>query len=180
MLAQAAESRPTVSSVKVIICDTFGEPLSGSSVTLTEIGSKKKFTATGGEVKFGAIPYSIYDLEVRLPGFKLRKEQVKVYQPSLVFQVALELAPPHSFERPELSGVIKPDIRNKPGLWVRLLALYSSDLIENAIDKSGRFELVGMAPGKYLLLLFEKDTMLAVKPVRFLGGHQVVEIALEP
>jgi hypothetical protein len=62
---------------------------------------------------------------------------------------------------------------------VRLVALYTSDLAENAVDSSGTFELDGMAPGKYVLLLFQMDKLVATKSLEILGGKQNIEITLE-
>ena len=174
MTAQEAD----FASVKVAVCDSFGESIPGAQVTLTSIGPKEKFSAAGGEAKFDRIPFGLYDLEVRLPGFLTRKEQIRVYQPTLVFQISVELAPTHSYERAELAGSIRPDVKGRANLWVRLMALYSSDLVENAVDSSGTFELDGMAVGKYLLILFEKGKVLAMKPVDVRGGKQVIDVAL--
>ena len=58
------------------------------------------------------------------------------------------------------------------------MPLYSSDLVENAVDDSGRFELDGMAIGRYLLLVFQKDKVLAMKPVEVLRSRRAIEITL--
>src|SRR6185369_10935199 len=135
-------------------------------------------TATGGEAEFDRMPFGLYGLEVRLVGFLTRKERLNINQPRLVFRTGLELGATHTYERPKLSGSIKPDVRDRPDLWVRLVAIYSSDLVENAVDSSGKFELDGMAHGKYLLFLFQKDKLLAMRPVDILGGNQVIELTL--
>ena len=178
-VGQGVAQEPDLASVKAAVCDTFGQPVPGAKVTLTSVGPNETFTAVGGEARFDRIPFGLYDLEVRLPGFLTRKERIRVYQPSLIFQISLELAPTHSYERPELSGSIRSDVKARPDLWVRLTAIYSSDLVENAVDGSGKFELDGIAPGKYLLILFQKDKVLATKPIDVLGGKQTVELALE-
>lgn len=165
--------------IRVIVSDTSGRPIPGATVTLISVGPNEKFTATGGEAKFQKIPFGRYSLETRLLGFEPWKQVVRVYQPSLVFRIGLELGADHAYERAELSGAIKPGVGGRSDLWVRLMALYTSDLIENAVDSSGHFELNGMAHGKYLLFLFEKGKLLATKPIDVLGGNQIVELTLE-
>lgn len=45
-------------------------------------------------------------------------------------------------------------------MWIRLVPLYAGSLIENGIDSNGRFKIVGLSPGKYVLLLFEGQDLV--------------------
>jgi hypothetical protein len=165
-----------MATVKVVVHDTMGSRISGAKITLTSIGPKDKFTASGGETTFNQVPFGLYSLEARLLGFKTRTEQVGIYQPTLLFHVGLELEPRHSYDEAELSGTVKDEFKARSGLWVRLVRLYGSDFVENGMDSFGHFELDGMAYGKYLLILFENDKVLATKPIDVLGGKQAVEL----
>jgi hypothetical protein len=174
-VAQGAE----MATVKVIVFDTLGSPIPGARITLTSVGPKQTFTATGGKATLDQVPFGLYDMEIRLLGFVTRAERVRIYQSSVLFNVGLELAANHSYERAELSGAVKDDVKGRSNLWVRLVALYSSDLVENAVDSAGHFELDGMAHGKYLLILLEGNKVLATKSVELLGGKQTVKLVLE-
>ena len=176
--AQTFAQEGGLASVKVIVCDTVGNPVAGARVSLTSVGPNQRFTAVGGEAKFESVPYGRYDLDVRLVGFEPWKQRVRVYQSSLVFFAGLELGATHSSERAELSGSIRPVVKGQSDLWVRLVAIYSSDLVENVVNNSGKFELDGMAPGKYLLLLFQGDKVLSMKPLDVLGGKQAVDMTI--
>lgn len=178
-VGQTVVDKSDLATVTVVVSDTFGKSIPGAKVTLTSVGPNEKFTAVGGEAKFEHIPFGRYDVDVRLVGFEPRKERVRVYQPNVVINAGLEPGATHSYERPEMSGSVRPDLKGRLGLWVRLVAIYSSDLVENAVDSSGHFELNGMAAGKYLLVLFEKDKVLASKPVDVLGGKQATELTIE-
>jgi hypothetical protein len=178
-IGQTVPPEPDSANVKVVVSETFGRPVPGAKVTLTSVVPGGKFAAVGGEAEFDHVPFGIYDLDVRLPGFVARKERVNIHYPELLFRIGLELGAIHSDGRSELSGSIKSGVGGRSDLWVRLMALYSSDLIENAVDDAGTFELDGMAHGKYLLIMFEKDKVLATKPVDVLGGKQTVELTLE-
>jgi len=169
-----------LATVKVAVSDTFGAPVQGAKLTLTSIGPNEKFTALGGEANFERIPYGRYDLEVRLTGFEPRKERIRVYQPRVVFRVGLELGASHSYQRPNVFGSVGSDLKGRSDLWVRFMAIYSGDLVENAVDSLGHFEFDGMAAGKYLLFLVHKDQVLSMKPVDILGGKQVIEVTIEP
>ncbi len=179
-VAQAVVQDVDFASIKISIYTTFGEPVSRAQVTLTSIGPKETFSASGGEAKFDRIPFGLYDLDIRLPGFLPRKERIRIYQRNLALQIGLELAPTHVYERPELTGTVKSSAKLPAGLWARLVGLYTSDFAENAVDSSGTFELDGMARGKYLLIVLQKDTVVATKPLEIMGGKQRIEITLEP
>ncbi len=166
--------------VTVVVSDTFGRPIPGAQITLAAVGPSEKFTAIGGETTLEPIPFGRYDLQVRLAGFEPRSERIRIYQPIAVFHIGLEAGAIHSDKRPELAGTISPDTKGRSDLWVRLVALYSGDLVENTVDRSGHFELGGMALGKYLLFLFQKDKVVATKTLDVLGGKQAVELTLEP
>jgi len=167
---------PTSASVRLIVCSTYGDHLQDAQVTLTNEVTGERFTAVAGEAELDCVQFGVYDLEARLAGFMVRKERLYIDQPGIVFRIGLELAPNHFYHQPKLSGSIKPQLKGRRDLWVRLAALYSSDLVENAVDASGNFELDGMAPGKYILLLFQKDKLLSTQPVEILGGKQSIEV----
>ncbi|HLG96094.1 MAG TPA: carboxypeptidase-like regulatory domain-containing protein [Bryobacteraceae bacterium] len=166
--------------ITVKVVTTFGESVSGAQVTLANVGTKDEISSSGGEAIFNRVPFGLYDVRVRLAGFLTRTERIRVYQPILAYQIGLELAPRHSYDQPQVSGTVVNAVGQKTSLWVRLVNLYSGDLVENAIAETGKFELVGMAPGKYVLLLFDNTTPLMMRTLDVLGGKQVVELRLEP
>jgi hypothetical protein len=168
-----------VASLAILVSTTFGEAVEKAPVVLTSVGPKTRFLANGSRARFARIPYGLYDVDIRLPGFLPRLERIRVYQRDLVIRMSLALAPTHAYERPELSGLIASSPTRRSEMWVRLVALHSSDLIENAVDDSGKFELDGMVPGQYVLLVLHKTDVLAAKPLEILGGKQLVRIPIE-
>jgi hypothetical protein len=60
---------------------------------------------------------------------------------------------------------------------VRLLSLYGGELFENSVDDKGKFVLTGFAPGKYLLLLLDKDKIVSTQQLEILGGVKTVNIS---
>jgi hypothetical protein len=175
---QGQSSNPDLGSatVEVKVFDTFGIPLEGAQVTLTAIGPALSFKETGATADFKRVPFGRYDLEVKLVGFETRRQEVRVYGPSLIFRAGLELGSTSSVEHAELSGLVRSVDPRNSDLWVRLAGIYSSDLIENAVSEKGQFEFVGIAPGKYVLLLLQKDKILAVRQVEILRRKTLVEV----
>jgi hypothetical protein len=178
-LDAAGTDKDETAQLTILVSTTFGEPIEKAPVILTSVGPKDRFSANGSKAQFARIPYGLYDVDIRLPGFLPRLERIRVYQRDVVVRMSLALAPTHAYERPELSGLIVSGSKRRSDVWVRLVALHSSDLIENAVDDSGKFELDGMAPGQYVLLVLHKTDILAAKPLEILGGKQVVRITVE-
>ena len=48
------------------------------------------------------------------------------------------------------------------------------------MDSSGKFEMDGMAPGKYLPIILQKDRVVATKPLDILRGEQSMEMTVRP
>jgi len=178
MTEQIVAQESDFANVKIVVFDTFGNPIQRAAVKLSSVVPGEIFTATGRDVVFKQVPFGVYDLELRVGGFLTRKERIGINQPSVVFQIGLQVGSTYSEPKPELAGSIK-SVKGSENLWVRLMAIYNSDFVEDAVDSSGKFELVGMAPGKYLLFIFQKDKLLATKPVDVLRGKQVIEMSLE-
>ena len=123
------------------------------------------------------VPFGLYEAEVRVPGFEVRREKIGVYQQELMYRLGVVLNYPHSTERPEIAGAVSfPGSRKD--LWVRLVSIFGGDVIENAVDHNGAFHLTGAAPGKYILVLLRKETVLATRAIEVLGGSTVVNFTV--
>jgi hypothetical protein len=120
----------------------------------------------------------MYELEVKLPGFLTRRVAVKVYQRSLTFRIGLQVAVIDSSDRAVLIGIVV-DAVSSSELWVRLVSLYNSDFVENAVAADGTFELSGMAAGPAVLLVFDKEKLVVIKALTILGNRQSVSVSLK-
>ncbi len=177
---QSAEESETA-RLTFIISTTFGEPLEKAQVLLTSIGPKQRLTGlsgSNGAVLLEQVPFGLYEVEVRVLGFETRRERIGVYQQQLVCRLGLVLGYPHSTDRSEISGSVSSASGSKADLWVRLVSVFGGDLIENAVDRTGSFHIIGMAPGRYVLILFEKEKVLATKSVEVSAGSKTVNFSL--
>ena len=162
--AEQSADRDTVPSadVTITVLSTFGRPIEGAQITLTNIGPQQEFHSQGGAATLQGVPYGLYQLEVRLNGFLPRQERIRIYQTKLQLQIGLELAPIHGYQQPEVVGSVEGATRTDK-LWVRLIGLFTNDLVENRVDTSKKFRLVGMPAGRYVLLLFERGTLITAQ-----------------
>jgi len=184
LLLSAAGLRPADDSEMVrldfIISTTFGEPIAKAQVAVTSVGPKRSvtgITGPGGVVVFD-VPFGLYDVEAKSPGFEVRHERIAASQPTLHFRLGLVLGYPRSTVRSEITGSISQVGMGKTDLWVRLVSVFGSDFVENAVDSAGSFHLAGMAPGRYVLILFDRDQVVTTKTVEVSAGSKVVNIVV--
>jgi hypothetical protein len=71
----------------------------------------------------------------------------------------------------EVTGIIAPHESNPEALWVRLISLYSSDSLEDQVASSGEFRFENVYPGRYILVVFNNEKLIATKPVDISGGE---------
>ncbi len=170
---------PETVRLKLIVTDTFGVPIESAQVAIVSVGPKQRFSGasdSSGEVLF-TLSYGLYDVEVRHAGFLQRHERIGAYQASLVYRLGLALAYVDEPIRPEIRGTVYPVVTQSANRWVRLVSVYGGELVENSVDTNGRFVLRGFAPGRYLLILLEKDTVVSTKFVEALSGVTKVSIS---
>ena len=165
-----------VSTVELVVSTTFGAPVGKVLAILKGVGPQVQFRQIGATIKFEKIPFGIYDLEIQASGFSTRRERIGIYHPETYLWFGLFPSPIDEVERPELTGVIVP--HDGKDLWVRLVPLYSGDFIEDRVAASGQFHLTGLHPGRYVLLVFNKDKLVTTKPVDFRGGKSTLTVKL--
>jgi hypothetical protein len=162
-----------------LITSTFGIPIEKARVTLVSVGPSQTFTGSSspsGEVRF-EIPRGRYDVDVKLLGFLTRHERIDAYQPNLLYRLGLVVSPTHAAVPSEIRGTVSPLVTGSSIRWVRLVALYGGELVENSVDSMGRFVLTGFAPGKYVLLLFEKARVVSTQQVELLDGINTINFS---
>ena len=182
LVSLCRSSATELADLSFIVSTTFGEPLEDAHLSLTSIGPVSKLMKASdvkGEARFARVPFGLYEVEILLPGFVPRRERIAVYGAQVVYRLGLALGYRHSTERTEIVGTVSPVSRTGPERWVRLLPLFGSDLIENSVARSGEFQLVGMAPGKYLLVVLEGGRVLSTEPIEVQQGSRTMHVRLD-
>lgn len=175
---QPVEDVSEVATVSVTASTTFGEPVGQVVAILNAIGPKARYRQYGDTISFRQIPFGLYDLEVQAAGFNTRRERVAVYQTEVRLWCGLLVSPLHSEERSEVVGSVALPKNIPADLWVRLVPLYSSDLVESRITPDGTFRVVGLEPGRYALLVFDKSRLIMTKPLDYYGGKLALNVDL--
>ena len=178
-MGQEIEEISRKATVLVVVSDCFGKSIPDARVTLQQGQMEFRFVATAGTAKVHGIPFGLYDLKVEEPGFEPWHEPLRVYQSSMAIRAGIEVSAGHLYRRPEVMGSINGNLAAWPNLWVRLMPIYSGQLVEANVDRTGNFELDQMAVGRYLVILFSNDEVLATKALTVRGGKQSIDLAIQ-
>ena len=178
---KAADDLATA-KLEILTLTTLGEPLAAARLQLSGDGSGPKYTGVSGpdgRAYFENVPFGQWDLDVSLAGFNNHRERIRVYQPALTFHLGLVLGHPHVSQRTEIQGVVSPmKTKSKYEMWIRMVPLYSGEFLESAIDSAGRFKLLGMDVGSYVLLVIAEGKVLATRPIEVQQRKQDVFIEI--
>ena len=177
---QSSASNSTI--VQIAAWTTTGERIEKIWAVLTPGAGGKEYKGSGKLVEISA-QTGEYILQVSAPGFRMRRQVLRAYQPSVFRSVALPIAPPHGSLESSLTGTVRNydgDIRS---VRVRLMGLYGDELYESVPDEQGSFKFP-VDEGVYLLVIVadvEKglaiiDTQPVVIPY---GKEQTVTVDLK-
>lgn len=165
--AQSAEERrlalerPTA-KVEVVAFEASGRFLGRPKVsTFEDVGDKRNLAVRFRDGVATEIPYSVYRIETRLPGYFPDIRYVQVYQPKVTVVVGLRFGQELPQVPPRLGGRITGLNTPLEKTYVKLIGVYENVSAESAISSDGSFTLAGLAPGKFLLLVVSESGVLA-------------------
>ena len=124
------------------------------------------------------IPYGVYRTEVRLPGYFSDVKYVRIYQAEATVVMGLRFGEELPQTPPSLSGRVI-GLSTPPGkTFIKLVGVYENVSIESAISSDGKFEIGGLSPGRFLLLVVSENGILAHRPltIPYTGGPLDVEL----
>ena len=142
-----------VGSVVLHLVDSYGDSLMPSDVTeLTVLSgtgddvSPKQFEGTLQD-----LPYGEYSVRLSVPGFKYWTGTVRVAKPITLVIVGMQVGGLESNPTCALSGNLRGFKPAPAPVWIRLIQLYSDDVIEASVDSRGYFNIAGAPCAKYIL-----------------------------
>jgi hypothetical protein len=174
----AQEAAHESADVRVLVTTTLGGDVGNSLVVLRSNGRRQEYRRTGTDVVFERLPFGLYDIEIQAAGFSTRREKLAVHQARLAYWFGLFVSPMHSGKRSEVVGSLSPELGKPEDLWIRLVPLFSSDFIEGQARSGGDFRFAEVAPGRYVILVFNKEEFILARSLVHKGGTFTVR--LEP
>ncbi len=165
-----------VASVKLLVVVSDGVRLQEARITLHSPSTSYTAVKLGGSVMFESVPYDRYELTIESSGFERRQLTISVNQPKIALVLGLDVAlldiVPGTVAGRVVGGAIRKDT------WIRLVPLFSTEMFEDAVDRSGAFSVRGVRAGKYVAVVFDETGPLASKVVDVGGADQKLEIGL--
>jgi hypothetical protein len=142
-------------TVEVSAFATIDESLPSVQAELIDIKTRKTLrTADGGRIE--QIPYGLYRLRVRAPGFYSVEQDLRVHQSKLGVRVQLVLGVECRVYS-SLIGTVAPAEANR-ALWVKVIPLRGSGGIETpVVGSQGAFLAAGLDAGQYLVVVLEGE-----------------------
>lgn len=139
-------------------------------MVILRLGSVEKYRQTGETLRFEKIPFGHYGIEIQAAGLLTRRKPVVIDRPEVHLWFGLFVSPLEGVGLAEVAGIIAPHESNPKALWVRLISLYSGDSLEDQVAPFGEFRFVDVYPGRYILVVFNKEKLIETQPVDISAG----------
>jgi hypothetical protein len=172
-----SESRDRLARVEVVAFETGGKPLGAPVISTFESYDHKNLASRFHSGVAEGIPYGIYRVEGRLPGYYSDYRYVAVYGSP----VAVVLGLAFGYEAPQvpmtLRGRVVGALASKRS-FVKLVGVYGSLAMESAIGPGGTFSFDGVSHGSFLILVVGEAGIVASKTltIPYTGPPLEVEV----
>ncbi len=129
------------------------------------------------------VPYGVYVLRVRTPGFWSAEREVRVFRSSVIAVVALEIGMGQSeggLPTTIFDGKINNLASHSVPLHVRLSGIYSTATMDAQVESDGRFLFAGVPYGVYVLVVTYNADLASDRKPRILASMEVRVPLREP
>jgi len=148
-----------VSDIRIFITDGWGNPVTPATIELRPVGRWQEWHA---KISYPAeraakLPPGAYFLYVDAQGFRRYCELVEIPSGHFFLHVSLALSEIEHVDPdplPRLRGRVVKELLTETPTWVRLVGIYTGIVKVAEVDRSGRFEISGMMPGRHILFVF--------------------------
>ena len=126
--------------------------------------------------KASGVPYGVYVLRVRTPGFWSAAREVRVFQSSVIAVVALEIGMGQSeggLPTTMFDGKINNATSHSVPLHVRLSGIYSNTTMDAQVESDGRFLFSGVPFGVYIFVVTYNADLASDEKPRVLASMEL-------
>jgi hypothetical protein len=162
-----------LSRVRVYVVDFFGTPIAGAQVELKDAQNRmKKFLSKPSQ----QVPYGEYEITVSRDGYTMGSRKVSIESAETWITVGLS---PQSSQLIRVEGNVRPSIVPELPAWVRLIPVYSDQILTQPLTESGEFTFVDILPGKYLFVVLQEERkVLGLSEVTLNKSIETVSISV--
>lgn len=181
-------SQENVATVHIMLVNWYGKDLQGSAQieAFTSLSDKRDYSKLFHNGTVHGIPYGIYDVRARTPGFWPANRTIRVFQPNVWAALSVEIGLAEDeggLQRFRLSGHIENFEPSQESTWVHLLGVYSGTVMSTVTDSSGAFVLDGIPQGSYIAVVTRNGRNLGISAVDIPlkpGASLTVEVPKRP
>lgn len=148
-LAQSASSVAAEGEARVQVhaTDAFGNPMAEAKIKVS--GSGKQIDVKQDEAV--SLPYGMYTVVVRVPGFQLAEAAARVDQASQIILVGLRVG---SIDGPVPTCSVVGSVSQIKGVTrVRIEQMFGSYFADEPPDAGGSFQFQGLECGEYMVIV---------------------------
>ena len=167
--AAKTETTTTASHVRIVPVGIYGKALDDANLVVEDfrsISGGKSIADHFHGASASEIPYGIYVLRARVPGFWSNERLVRVFQPDVVAVIDLAVGVDGGPQNSAVSGRIRTAKRGPASIRARLCGTYGDTTIDTELNSSGEFSVAEVPNGSYILIIMSSDAVLKAQPIR--------------
>jgi hypothetical protein len=151
----------SVARVEIIAFESKGRFLGPPNVSIFESADHENLASRFRDGVATGIPYGVYRIEARLPAYFSDVRYLRVYQAKVTVVLGLRFGEELPQVPPSLGGRITGLSAPLGRIFVKLIGVYENVAVESEISSDGSFELGGLSPGRFLLLVVGEKGVVA-------------------
>ncbi len=167
----------SVATVRVVALDSNGKALGVPEVSLFEDGPSKNLAAQFQSGFAQRVPFGVYRMKARVPGFYPEVRYVRVYQRETVVLIGLQ----PGYEASPVPEIVRGHVKGQAGsllknTFAKLNGVFSSVSMESVVAADGSFQFAGVPWGRYVLLILAGPDVIGSRFVRLPQDGPNIEI----
>jgi hypothetical protein len=103
-------------------------------------------------------------LRVEVPGFRLLRREINLYQPILTVRTELSIGFGCGYP-PSIRGKLKGVVKRSADLWVKAVPSLGTGGAESRVKENGDFLIAGLEYGTYVLIVMDGNEAIHTETV---------------
>lgn len=159
---ETSQTRSSGVAVHIVVTDCWGNPVPAANIVITDVAEQQAsdLRLSYPSESHASLPTGHYRVMIRAQGFFTFSQIIGFAGDNVELRSCLELAPIEGTTqlKAQLKGTVfaAPET-NLDSFWLRLVGLYSDVNLSTSVSLKGAFSFAGLEPGRYLLLLFDRN-----------------------
>ncbi len=167
-------------AVRFAVTGCWGTPIAAATIHVYSVERQATVRRFSYPVEDAAtLERGHYHTVIEANGFFSFSSAIELSDNDIEVRACLTVAPIEGTTRPwvKLTGSVTPESKaESKSLWVRLVGLYSDANLTATVGTRGQFSFSRLQPGRYLLILFDKNGIRSQEEVDVREGRGPVTL----